>query len=364
VIDNKLDLNARLGRQTRHRGGVLGRFDGAHISYGLLSNLAVNVTAGFPVDSPRFRPTFDHYFYGASVELSNFADAWNFGLFTNLQTVDGISDRQAFGADVQYHSSRLNVVGLLDYDASYQVLNNGLITGTWRINDRLTINGRYQGGASPFLTTRNALIGQPVNTIEALLDDYSEGQVRRLARNRTAEIRSGSGGLTADLTERWQINADVSYNEYGSTVASGGVESLPATGPQYLYSGHLLGSSVLKAGDSLILGYRHMQSRDSVFNTIVLDARFPFGDGLRINPRIAVTRRTSDRGVAGEMRQWVANPMLRVLYRWRQRYRIEFEVGGQWSDQEFEDGDLSPLAPDGSIESSAYYLRLGYWVDF
>ncbi|MBT8077696.1 MAG: hypothetical protein KJO31_03925, partial [Gammaproteobacteria bacterium] len=364
ITDNDLDWNARLGRQTRHRGGHLGRFDGAHVSYGLLDNVAVNVSAGFPIDSPRFVATLDHYFYGASVEVSNLYDSWDFGAFTNFRNVDGISDRQAVGADLQYHTSKFNVVGLVDYDVSYNVLNLGLITGSWRFNDRITVNGRYQGGTTPFLTTRNALIGQPVRTIDALLDTYTESQIRTLARNRTAQTLSGSAGVTADITERWQINADFSYYEHGYTLSSGGVEGMRASGPQYIVSGHLLGSSVVKAGDAMILGYRHFESRDTDYNTIYLDARLPFGEGLRINPRIALTSRASNRSSIGPSDEWIANPMLRVLYRWRQRYRIEFEIGGQWANKEFDLANPSPLAPDGSFESSAYYMRLGYWVDF
>ena len=364
VIDNTRELSARLGRQTRHKGGVLGRFDGAHASYGLWPNIAVNITAGFPVDSPRYLASLDRYFYGASAEITNVADAWDFTVFTNLQTIDGISDRKGVGADVQYHSSRMNVVGLLDYDASYNVLNNGFLAGNWRLTDRLTISGRYQGGAGPFLTTRNAIIGQPVNTVEALFATYSEGQIRRLARNRTAEVRSGAAGLSAELTERWHLSADLVYNESGSTVASGGVEAFPETGPQIVYGGHLLGSSITKAGDSLIVGYRHFESRSTDSDTVFIDMRYPVGDGLRINPKLALTLQNRNVAPAGETQHWIANPMLRILFRGRSNYRIEFEIGGQWSNEEFPTGIVSPFAPDGSIESSAYYLQLGYWLDF
>lgn len=363
ITDNELDLSARLGRQTRHKGGVLGRFDGAHLSYLLRPNLSVNVTSGFPVDSPRFLASLDHYFYGASIELANFADAWDFGVFTNLQTIDGISDRQALGAEAQYHSSRLNIIGQIDYDASYNVLNSGLVVGNWRFNDRLTLYGRYQGGAGAFLTTRNAISGQPVNTIEALSVTYSEGQIRRLARNRTAEVRSGSAGLSAELSQRWQLNADVTYNEYGATVESGGVAAIPASGPQYSYGGYLLGSSIFKVGDSTILGYRHFESRSTDSDTLTIDMRYPVGDGLRINPRVALTLRTSSQAMQSDAEHWIANPMLRVLYRWRRRYRIEFEIGGQWSDREMSPVGVTALGADSSVKSSAYYLQVGYWVD-
>jgi hypothetical protein len=364
IKDNELALTARLGRQTQHRAGVSGRFDGMHIGSGLWRNLSVNVTAGFPIDSPQFLASPDHYFYGASAGLSNVADVLDISVFTHQQTVDGIADRQAIGADAQYHNGRFNVFGLVDYDASYDVINNAMLVGNWRLNDRLTLHGRYQGGAGPFLTTRNAIIGQPVNTVAALLDTYTEGQVRTLARNRTAQVRSGSAGVSAQLSPRWHLNADINYSEYGSTVSSGGVAAFPASGPQYVYSGQLLGSSLFKAGDSVVFGLRHLQSRDNDANTAIFDLRLPLGDRLRINPRLAITRQNRYQNAAGATRQWIANPMLRLFYSWRRAFRIEFELGGHWSDQDFLPAAPTPFAPTGSIESRGYYLQLGYWMDF
>jgi tetratricopeptide (TPR) repeat protein len=364
VIDNELALTARLGRQTQHSAGVSGRFDGMHIGYGLWRNLTVNVTAGFPIDSPRFLASPHYYFYGASAGLTNVAEVLDINVFTQRQTIDGIADRQAIGADAQYHNGRFNVFGLVDYDASYDVINNAMLVGNWRFNDRVTLHGRYQGGAGPFLTTRNAIIGQPVNTVAALLETYTEGQVRTLARNRTAEVRSGSAGVSAQLSERWHLNADISYDEHGSTISSGGVAAFPASGPQYVYSGQLLGSSLFRAGDSVVFVLRHLKSRDSDANTGIVDWRLPHGDRLRINPRLAVTRQTRKQNAAGVTQQWIANPMLRVFYNWRRTWRIELEVGSRWSDQELKPALPTSSAANASVESKGYYLQLGYWMNF
>jgi hypothetical protein len=365
VIDNRSSASARIGRQTQYRNGILGRFDGAQVSYSPWSDITLNVNAGFPVDTPRYLPSTDHYFYGGSIEFADLINLFDFSIFTNQQTIDGISDRQAVGAYAQYHHGGLNMVGLIDYDASYNVLNNAMLTGSWRFNDRITLSGRYQGGAAPFLTTRNAIIGQPVRTVDALLETYSEGQVRRLARNRTAEFRSWSAGIATELSERWNVNASMIFNEYGSTIASGGVAAFPATGPMYEWHVHLLGASVLRTADSLNLGYRRRETRNDDANTFITDLRFPVGEGLRINPRVAVTRQQRIRSGVGATQQWVVDPMLRIIYRWHRRYRIEFEVGGRWSDEELPPDPLL-IAPQSveSIETSAYYLHAGYWMDF
>ncbi len=239
-----------------------------------------------------------------------------------------------------------------------------MLVGNWRVSDRLTLHGRYQGGAGPFLTTRNAIIGQPVNTVAALLESYTEGQVRTLARNRTAQVRSGSAGVSAQLSPRWHLTADINYDEYGSTVSSGGVAAFPASGPQYVYSGQLLGSSLFKAGDTVLFELRHLQSRDRDANTAIFDWRLPYGDRLRINPRLAITRQDKYQNATGVTEQWIANPMLRLFYSWRRTWRIEFEIGGHLSDQDLLPALPTPVTPTASLESKGYYLQLGYWMDF
>lgn len=364
VTDLQSEFAVRLGRQRQLSGGVLASFDGVHSSYRLRPDLTVNVTAGFPVDSPRFRATTDHYFYGASVELDDVAGTFDVGVFANLQTVDGIPDRQALGGEVQYRKGGFNFVGMVDYDASYNVLNTGLVTSNWRINDRLTLYGRFRGGAAPFLTTRNAIIGQPVNTVRELFSTYSEGQIRRLARNRTAEERAGSAGLTATLTPRLKFKAEVAYAEYSSTVTSGGVDALPETGPQHGWGGHLIGSGFLKPGQLFMVGYRHDETRSVDTDTVWFDLRHPIGERLRIQTRLSVANRVANQDPAGDIEQLIANPVLRVLYAGGPRYRIEFEIGGQWSNREFPDALAPPLTPENEYDSTDYYAQLGYSLDF
>lgn len=364
IVDTNTEFNTRIGRQTQYTGGGPGRFDGAHASYRIMPNLAINVTAGFPVDSPRFLADSDHYFYGASVDLDNVKDVWDISVFTNLQTVDGISDREAFGAEIQYHSARLNLLGLLDYDASYNIINTALASATWRVGNRLTLYGRLRGGVAPFMTTRNAIIGQAVNTVGELFSTYTEGQIRRLARNRTSNERAASAGFTAALTDRLQLKTDVSYLELDGSVASGGVTMFPNTGPQYSYGGHLLGSGFIKPGHVFIVGYRRDETESVDADTYWFDMRYPVGERLRIQSRLNVSRRITNQDQTGNIEHWIADPVLRVLYTWKRRYRVELELGGRWSNREFPVALAPPLTPGNVEESSSYYLQLGYTLDF
>jgi hypothetical protein len=98
----KYGLSARLGRQSRNTGGVLGRFDGLLVGYQLTDWLTVNGVAGFPVFSTRDNPDTDRYLYGISADLGTFANAWDFETFFIEQQNDGILDRRAIGGEARY----------------------------------------------------------------------------------------------------------------------------------------------------------------------------------------------------------------------------------------------------------------------
>lgn len=359
IVDTERDWGARVGRQSLFKSGVLGRFDGAHVNYRWRPDIVFNVVAGFPVESPHNAFSDRREFVGLSVDLDQIIGRWDISVFSLLQQVDGIADREAIGGEAHYRSERWNVVTALDLDLAYGVANSALFGANWRATDKLTFNARVDMQTAPFLTTLNAIIGQPVLTVEELLSSYSESQIRRLARDRTAQARTGSLGLSWPVFDRFQMNADVTYTEYDATLASGGVEAEPASDPQLYFLLNFIGSSVFKEGDTAIFELRHNQTRTAETLGFIFDFRLPFGPRLRINPRLALS--TRDYWV-DRSSQWFAEYMLRFLVRIRGRHRFEAEVGGLWSDRTF------PVALDGSSlpveQSSARFINLGYWWEF
>lgn len=361
VNDERWNWSARLGRQTQYDSGVLGRFDGAHVSYRYRPDLAFNVTAGYPVDSPRYATSTRRQFYGASANLSNWRDVWNFSVFGQQQTVDGILDRQAVGAEAQFQVSSFNIVSLVDFDTSYSVLNSALVNGNWRATDRLTLSGLIDFGARPYLTTRNALIGQPERTIEALGLRFSEGQLRTLARNRTAQALTYSIGGDYTLSERFELHLDATIIDADETVQSGGVIGLPDLGAQSYLTASLLATSFFRDRDFTQLTLR--QDTNDVYESIgiTFDTRVPLSDGLRINPRLSVAVRDN---LGDGSEQVIATPALRMLYRWRRNYLFELEVGGRWSSRDLPMTVIDPFLPDGTEDISSYFLNLGYRAEF
>jgi hypothetical protein len=354
VTDAKHDWEARIGRQSRYGSGIVGRFDGAHVSYQWRPEIALSLALGNPVDYPRHAIDSHRHFVGFSADLDRLVKQWDFSFFGILQTVDGIADREAVGAEARYRGERWHVVTAADVDLSYSVLNSALVNATWRANEKLTFNGRYNGGAAPFIATRNALIGQSAVLIETMLDTYTEPQLRRIARDRTAQVEQTTIGLSRSLLDRFQLNADVGYYASDATAASAGVIALPSTKQSFLNLA-FVGSSVLADGDSAVFSFRHTDGSNYSNDTLTFDVRLPTRGKLRLNPRLALSSR---RYADGSSDEWIAAPMLRLAVRWPNRHQFELELGARQSTRELAPDGI-PVLPDE--ESTETFINAGYW---
>jgi hypothetical protein len=205
---------------------------------------------------------------------------------------------------------------------------------------------------SPILSTRNALIGQPIASIDELLLVWTEEEVRQLALDRTSESRTVTLGMAMPIGERLQFNADVTVTEYGETLESGGVLAIPGTGAQTYYSTSLIGSGLFGAGDVMIVSLRFGDSESFKTRQLTWDARFPIGRHLRLNPRL---RLASWQGLLDTRSRDTISPSLRLLLNMRKRYRLELEIGTQNSTR---------TDTFGTQDASGNFFNLGYRADF
>jgi hypothetical protein len=355
VTDAKHDWQARLGRQSRYGAGILGRFDGAHVRYQWRPAVALNLALGLPVDHGRRALDSRRRFASVSADLDRLSPQWKFSFYGLVQSVDGIADRQAVGAEARYRAERWHVVGALDADLSYAVLNSALVNATWRATDKLTLNGRFNAGAAPFIATRNAVIGQSAVTIERMLDTYSEPQLRRIARDRTAQAEQATIGMSRPLLDRFQVNADAGYYAFDETVASAGIVALPSARQTFVQL-QFVGSSLFKDGDTALFGLRHTVSRAATNDTLTFDVRLPTHGRVRLNPRLVVGQRSD---AARGSDQWITAPMMRLQMRWPRRHQLELELGVRESTRELATlmGGM-PLADEEVVET---FFRAGYW---
>lgn len=345
-------IAARLGRQSRNTGGVLGRFDGLLLGYQVSDWLTFNGVAGFPVFSTRDGLKTDRYLYGISADLGTFANAWDFETFFIEQQNDGILDRRAIGGEARYFDPSKSILSFVDYDISYDSLNTLIVLGTWTLADRTTFNASLDYRNSPVLTTTNAIQGQTLPTLSDLLDTLSEDKVRQLAEDRTADVTTVSLGASHPFTDQLQMSGDITVSNLSGTNASGGVEAIPGTGNEYFYNLQFIGSNLIKNGDISVVGLRYADTSTSNISTLTLDTRYPIQTVWRINPRFRLDYRDNSNS---DSTQWIAAPSLRIDYRWRRRYRFEAEGGGEWSTEDL---------PNDTQDSTSYFFSLGYRIDF
>jgi hypothetical protein len=245
-----------------------------------------------------------------------------------------------------------SLITLFDYDVSYGEINAAVLLGNWAFQNRVTLNAMLDFRKSPYLTTRNALIGQPVGTLEELLMLFGESQIRQLAEDRTGEMQTYSFGISSPLFDRFQINADVTVLNFDGTIASAGVPAVPDVSGDTYYTVTLVGSSLMMEGDATIFGVGYVDGSTASTTSFTVDSRFPLSRGLRLNPRLRLSLRDNLRT---DSEQWIASPSLRFLYRFARRYELEIETGGEWSSQKLN---------TGTVDYNAYFIYAGYRADF
>jgi hypothetical protein len=350
-VDRMAGWYARLGRQAGGSGGLMGTFDGMQAGYQLWPRLRVNGFFGFPVDSTRASPDQDRQFVGLSVDVGTLADAWDFSFYAVDQQYLGTTDRQAVGTEIRYFRQGISLIGLADYDIHYNALNNAQLLGTFALPGRWTANFNIDQRKSPGLSTRNALIGQPVTRFSELFGLYSRDQIEQLALDRTAESKTYSAGISRPFGERWQWSLDAARMSYGSTPASAGVPATVEPGSDTAVSTQLLGYGLFGHGDVTSLGLQYQTGASQRMLSLGIGAQLPIAEVWRIGPRLRIDRRelTSD----GSSSTTYA-PSLRAELRAR-RMTLELEGGAELGSR-----DLGTSTED----SSRYYISMGYRYDF
>jgi len=351
LSDAVTGLRARIGRQSRNTGGVLGRFDGVNLGYQLNESILANVVVGKPSYSASDGIDSARTFYGTSINYGPIFDSLELGMFFIQQDIEGMTDRQAVGGEFRYFGANQSIWGLVDYDIQYQELGSAFLQASWRLGSRLTLHGSLDRRHSPFLSTGNALIGQPVFEFSQLLELLPADEIKQLGFDRSPVSTTYTMGLSHSLTPKLQVNADINQTAVDATPESGGVAATNEMTYRY-FSTNVVASSLLKEGDVTILGARYSDSDSARVISLTLDSRYPFGRAWRINPRLRVDRRER---LADTGYEWLYTPGIRIQYRRSQKFRIELEAGKQFSKQ-----NTDSLAED----RESFFFNLGYQAFF
>ena len=349
--DRSLGIAARLGRQSRNSGGLLGTFDGLFASYQLTPRMQLNASGGYPVESTREAPQTDRRFFGLSAEFGPFGEKLDFGAFAVVQQIAGETDRQAVGLEGRYFVAGRTLLAMVDYDLHYQELNSALLTGSWQLPARWVASFSADHRRAPVLTTRNALIGQPVQNLDELLGLFTPAEIEQLARDRTPLSDLFSASISRPLGERFQFSLDAYASRFAATVASGNVGATPASGLEKTFQAQFTANNLAGANDLWALALRYQDGAQARVESVALATRLPVGGAWRLGPRMRVDRRESTLDEASET---VYVPALRLDYQ-RGRAWLECEAGAELGTRQ--------LTTDEET-SRRYYFSLGYHLGF
>lgn len=346
-------LYAKVGRHSLTSGGVLGRFDGVHVSSQLNKIIKLNGVFGFPVDSVRQTDVHaDKKFYGMSIDWGTFAERWNFNTFIINQTNNGLTDRRAIGAEARYFDPKKAFFTLLDYDIFFQAINIFMFNGHWTLPSKTTLNLILDYRKSPLLMTNNAIQGQGVEEITDLFSRFSDDELKQLAMDRSANSKSITVGFTQDINQDLQWNTDFSVSAIEGTVSSGGVEGSEEVRPDYTCSTQLVASNVFKPDNIVISGLTYTNTVTSDTYSVSLDDRYPLTQKIRLGPRIRFDYRET-KG-SDDVRTTI-RPTLRIDYDVTRWTRFEFEGGFEWA---------SDRASGVVLKSTEFFIALGYRIIF
>jgi hypothetical protein len=203
----------------------------------------------------------------------------------------------------------------------------------------------------PSLATSNALIGRPEGSIEELLENLNIEQIYQLARDRTADSATITLGGSQPISEKLQVNADITFARAEGTVDSGGVPATPSTGTDYYISTQIVGNNLILKRDTGVLGIRYLDT--SLANTwsFIANTRIPVSRSWRVNPRFQYDiRNASDGDIQNRFRL-----ILRTDYRYLNKIRLDFEIGygAVREDSSTQQGDVNSL-----------FFTAGYRWDF
>ena len=355
-VRNKLyDYSGRLGRQPGNSAGVLGRFDGITLGYSFLPKWRINVVAGEPAD---FNPiSSDRQFWGTSLDLGTFAERWNGNAYYINQTIDGIIDRQAVGAELRYFDPRRSLLSLVDYDVSYGVLNIALLQGTYQTGSKTSLNLLIDHRLAPVMQTSNALINETNTSISSFLQQgMTEEQLRAQAEARTPTSDLIMIGATHNFNATWQLGGDIKRYNISGTPANGTppatpLPAQPDTGNVYVYTLQGIATALLTKRDVTVLSLSYINSDSYDGESISINNRTLFQEKWNLDLSLVYYQQKDNMGT--DLTR--LTPIVRIGYRWRDRITFEFEAG-------MEKGEVtsSGLTEDSTLN----FYMIGYRWDF
>jgi TolA-binding protein len=320
-----VDVMARVGRQSRSSGGVIGRFDGGLLSWQTTDFVRLNAVAGSPNWS-RFDAPFKDgkSLFGVSADFGKVLGGLETSVFAIQQNDKTLVDRQAVGAEMRYFDKNKSALATIDYDVHFQQLNALIYSGSWTFADKSVLTTAADYRKVPYLSSWNALQGQPFLTLYDMLKFNTQDEIKQFALDRTPTFTSAMVGYSYPLSAKYQIGGDATVTNLTGTPPSGGVDGTPASGTEYYLSGQLIGSGIFKPGDMFTAALRYAALHDSNVYVFDFNSRYPMTGNLRVSPRLRLGYRA---GTDTDLTEKTILPSVLLDYSLTKNIDMEFEVG-------------------------------------
>ena len=333
------DLSARLGRQPGYSGGVLGRFDGALVGWGVTPRWRLNAVAGEPVSLPGFGVDSHQRFHGFSTDLGPFGERWGGTLYTVRQSVDGIPDREAAGTELRYLAPQGSFVSLFDYDTLYRETNIAMLQGHWQSAGKTTYTFLLDRRLTPSLQTATAVIGETTTSVAALRALYGDEALRARARALTATASMASLGFVHPVSARWQLGGDYRVMRISATEGTSNAPATPGTGNVHTVSAQAIGTGLFSRRDVTALTASQVSADTYKGTAFGINTRLPVGETWLFGGSLLLYAQDNDNASTSKR----VYATLRTEYRWKANVTLEAEVGvdntrslGEFSQENFD----------------------------
>ncbi|MCP4273175.1 MAG: hypothetical protein GY781_14665 [Gammaproteobacteria bacterium] len=341
--------SAEIGRMRSRGKGIFGRFDGILLGYGFNDNQKINVVAGFPVASSRVLSLDpERTFVGVSFDWEELFPDLDISIFLLNQTINSLTDRQAIGGQFKYYNQGISLFGMIDYDIFYAELNALLISGSYRAKNDFRYNWSMNLRKSPYISTRNALVGQASDSLEELQELFlTEEEILDLAVDRTLESKTATFQVSKSINETFDLNTSVTWMDISGAPASGGVAEMIDPDGSIYFNIYLGARKLYSESDSHQLGLRLSKLSNSDVFSIFGNSQYKFSKAWRLRAKLRYDDRTSDNG----SEQQSISPGIRLQFQNRNNY-IYAELGAIFYTHQNSGFD--------EVKTDIYFAYLGY----
>jgi hypothetical protein len=158
-----------------------------------------------------------------------------------------------------------------------------------------------------------------VDSIDELLDVFSEDEIREMALDRSARARTITLGAAYQLDSTWQLSGDVTVSNLSLTestpsadpLATTPIEGTPATGNEYYVALRAGAANLLLEGSYTNLGLRYAKGSTMDRYQISAGGRYPVIARTRMGPELSLEFRDAEMS----SNVWSARMGLRFEYR-------------------------------------------------